>query len=106
MPGGTEWHRYADFLTTIRTYVNAVSLLRQVEMVVLQGSTPDDARIWTVISAQPFDRMPRREVYEAQIEAQARAAEPLAEFRLLNVRELTIPLSSALPASYRVLYRS
>ena len=43
----------------------------------------------TVISATPFDDVPRNRVFDAQIDLMQRMEKPLLGFHLMNVQELT-----------------
>ncbi|MBI2885936.1 MAG: hypothetical protein HYY02_01875 [Chloroflexi bacterium] len=41
----------------------------------------------TILDSTPFDKQPRNRVYEAQLEILTVAAEPVLEFRLINLNE-------------------
>ena len=44
--------------------------------------------LWTIISATPFDKVPRNRIYRAQIEILRDADRPIVDFRLINLNEL------------------
>ncbi len=61
-------------------------------------------RLWTIISAPPFDSRYRRLLYEAQAAATRLGNRPVIDFRLLNTEELSGDLGSVLPANYQTLF--
>ncbi len=85
-------------------FVDTVKQLPWVRIVALQGTAPT-ARIWTIISAPPFDSNVRRPIYEAQVVALAMTTRPEVEFRLVNVQEVEDTLVDILPEAYQPLYQ-
>lgn len=69
-------------------FVAAAKALPDVEMILVEGSYPDDACIWTIIDAPPFENGPRDRVAQAELEALQQGADPAVDFYLINVREL------------------
>ena len=89
----------------LSSFVDAVSGFPSIRLIALETSNlEDEYRVWTVISAPPFEDQFRSPVYEAQSDALRLADYPLLAFRLLNSQELAVELTEALPESYVVLF--
>ena len=88
-------------------FVAAAQELPEVQMILVEGSYPDDACVWTIIDAPPFEDAFRDRVYQAELDAFRQGEEPPVHFHLMNVRELRpdTDLKTVLPAPQRVLYR-
>lgn len=87
----------------VERYVRLVTMVPQVRRVLLE-QTAGGPRIWTVISARPFDDAPRDALYQAELEVLQE--EPLAsmDFRLVNLDEFPLEAhASLLPPGAAVL---
>lgn len=85
-------------------YAKTVKRLPQVVAVAAETRRGAFPRIWTVISAPPFESEYHRPIYE--IERGILEATGLElEFRLVNIDEMDRPLAEVLPASAQILYR-
>jgi hypothetical protein len=63
--------------------IQSIGAVREVLLV----EDEDEATIWTVISATPFEDEIRRPVYEAQLEVLQSVDQALVDFRLVNIEE-------------------
>lgn len=85
-------------------YAKTVKRLPQVVAVAAETRRGAFPRIWTVISAPPFESEHRRPIYE--IERGVLEATGLdLEFRLVNINELNEPIEQVIPQSAQMLYR-
>lgn len=98
VPGDTATKQVID------AFVQAVSAIPHVSMVLIEesGQYP---KVWTVITAPPFDDAYSRPVYAAQMLVSEREDQPAVDFRLLNINELAAPLGTIVPAHHRVAYQ-
>jgi len=78
-------------------------MLPHVQQILIEESRAP-ARIWTVISAPPFEDSYRIPVYEAEMVIHQQETYPLVEFRLINRQEIEQELTNVLPASHRILF--
>lgn len=92
------WHKPAE------QFVQAVKSLDYVQMVVADASARDYTRIWTVISAEPFEMTYREPIYEAELEVVKQTDEPVVDFRLINIRETDQKVEDILPTEREVLF--
>jgi len=84
-------------------FVDGVRTVPPVQQILIEESRVP-ARIWTVISAPPFEDSYRVPVYEAEMAIHQQATYPLVEFRLINMQEIGQELTNVLPASHRILF--
>lgn len=73
-------------------------------MIALDDTVPF-ARVWTIISAPPFDSAYRRPIYEAQVAALSKVTRSGIDFRVVNIQEIGNDLADLLPNTYQTLYR-
>ena len=88
-------------------FVASAKAVPEVQMILVEGSYPDDACVWTIIDAPPFeDGVPDR-VAQVQLEALQQGEDPAVDFHLINLRELRpgADLKTILPTGHRVLFR-
>lgn len=87
------------------SYARLVRSLPQVQRVLLER-TMVGPRIWTIITAEPFQESPREAVYQAELQAMEQSAAVVMDFRLVNLCEFA-PEShdSLLPAAADVLFQ-
>jgi len=87
--------------SAIAQYVKRVRRLPHVRSV---AAEPEHGyiRVWTIISAPPFDFESRRPIYEVQQNVLQRTEEPL-EFRLINLNELDGGVQDVPPAGSELL---
>ena len=69
-------------------YVELVKVIPEVVKVLLVEGDGGQSLL-TVISATPFDDVPRNRVFDAQIDLMQRMEKPLLGLHLMNVQELT-----------------
>lgn len=82
---------------TVRTYVDSVRGLDQVQVILVDEDSSPRESVWTVIDAPEYDFAARYPVYDAQMHALATEGAVPLDFRVINVRELRVPLDDALP---------
>ncbi len=89
---------------TMRAYANAARNLDQVREILVDQDTGPDGSVWTVIDVPEHDSAARHPVYDAQIRALAAADGVPVDFRVINMRELRVPLDEALPRRRRTIF--
>lgn len=90
-------------LALTQAFVDAISAMPQVRRVMIAETAPP-IRVWTVISAPPFDPAYRKPIYEAEMEVLWDKSLPPVDFRLVNEQELDDDLNAVLPTLYRVVF--
>ena len=70
-----------------KVYVDLVKTIPEVVSVLLVEEAEGEAVV-TVISATPFDTLPRNKVFDVQVEVMRRMVKPLLGFHLMNTQEL------------------
>jgi hypothetical protein len=88
----------------IRTFVDEVAGLPQVERVLVVRPQSDGPSIWTLISAPPFEIEYREPIYQAQLRAIDAAPDALVQFRLVNLDELNQPTEQVVPTPHAIVY--
>lgn len=106
-----KWTITGQQTTTLITHLNVVQAFVAVarRLPHVQQILVDDPvqvrRIWTIITAPPFEDSYRMEVYEAQLAALGAAGYPPTDFRLINTQEFTTDINAVLPPRYQVVFR-
>lgn len=90
--------------TVVRHFVDAIKHLSELCLVAVEGSSPT-ARLWTIISAPPFESRFRDQIYEAYIDALSMVEQPGVTLRLINIREFEDDIGDILPRMYGMMYR-
>jgi hypothetical protein len=89
----------------LKKFVSLVSGLPFVEQV-LAVPGYEGVEIWTIIDAEPFEREPRYQIYEAEFEASVSEADAQVLLRLINRREYgDETMESVLPQHAHVAWR-
>lgn len=89
----------------LREYVALVSKFSFVEQV-LAVPGYEGIEIWTIIDAEPFEREPRYQVYEAELQASDGEPDAMVLLRLINRREYGDEgTESALPTNALIAWR-
>jgi hypothetical protein len=105
-PAGHDPTGVASRQRLVRAFVTEARLLPHVQQVLLEtGPSVGPTRIWTVISAPPFESEYRQAVYQAELCAYDAAPSAVVEFQLVNLDELVDPPDHVLPAAHRVVYQ-
>lgn len=89
-------------------FVHKAKMIAGVAEVLLEKRADDDATIWTLISAPPFERTVRFKVYDAQIDVLRGLSAPVVGFQLVNLLELpdTEMIDQILPPKTTILWRA
>ncbi len=87
-----------------RRFADLLRGVDYVEKVVLEEAGWEGLRLWTVLSAPPFEEQYREAVYEAQSAVIDGLDAPVFDFRVVNVNELHGRVEDVLPAGAEVLY--
>lgn len=90
---------------TVRTYIDTARGLDQVQVILVDEDTGPNGSLWTVIDAPEHDFAARYPLYDAQMHALAAEGAVPLDFRVLNVRELRVPLEDALPHRRRIAFQ-
>ncbi len=88
----------------VRHFIDAIKHLSELRLVAVEGSSPT-ARLWTIISAPPFESHFRDQIYEAYVDALSMVQQPGVTLRLINIREFEDDIDDILPPIYHVMYR-
>jgi hypothetical protein len=94
----------AELERVVTCFLQHVEKLPYVQRVLLE-STAGRRRVWTVISAPPFDTDYRNPVRDAEVEALAASDIPVVGFRLINLREIEDDPVKVLPTPAFILYQ-
>lgn len=88
----------------VLAFVRSASRLEHVRKILVEAEESGALQIWTVISAPPDEFSYREQVYRAEMVASDAAPGVLAEFRLVNVKELHASLNHLIPADCKIAY--
>ena len=93
-----------DTARLVRSYVDQVAQLPWAQKVLVEKAKGGHPRVWTVISAPPFEFQFREAVFQAELAARQAAPTVLVDFRLVNPEELDHEAELTLPTDHAVVF--
>lgn len=100
----TKGNKFKGLRELCTAFVRLVRQIPEVQKVLLQANGDSDY-ILTVIDAPPFTGGPRDRVYLAQQAVLETGISRPVEFRVINSREIQVPLSEIAPSDSELLYQ-